>query len=109
VSEIEPVVVGVQETEDVDPVGELIVPTSVAPAKNSTLLTVAGETATAVADRVVDVPTTNEAPATGAVIATDGAVILTFTITEVALAPLESVTLAVSAVTPAAVGTQLKV
>jgi hypothetical protein len=70
---------------------------------------VAGATALAVAETVVAVPRATVEPATGAVNATLGAVILTFTITEVALAPLESVTFAVNAVTPAAVGTQLTV
>ena len=82
---------------------------SVVPEKNSTLLTVAGATGVAVAVRVALVPNTMAVPAVGAVRETEGPVTLTLTAVEVAVAPLESVTRAVNAVTPAADGVQVTV
>jgi hypothetical protein len=76
----------------------------VEPAKNSTLATVAVPTADALAVTVVAVPTVRDVPEVGAVIATDGAVTLTLTIGDVAVAPAESVTRAVMGNTPAADG-----
>lgn len=85
----------------------MAVPTKVVPAKKSTLETVDGETAAAVADKVTAFPTTTAAPAMGAEIATLGPVTFTFTAVEVATVPLESVTRAESDVMPAALGDQL--
>jgi hypothetical protein len=82
----------------------LVVPICVKPEKKSTRLTVAGDTALAVAETVVAAPTVTVEPVAGTVNATLGPVIFTFTIAEVVLAPVESVTLAVNAVIPATVG-----
>ena len=80
------------------------VPTSVAPAKKSTFVTVAGATELAVAVRATATPKVTPAPDVGAVSATLGTVTVTFTLADVTVVPLESVTRAVSAVTPEAVG-----
>ena len=80
---------------------------SVAPAKKSTLATVP-EGATGVAVIATTVPAVTVDPAVGAVIETEGAVTNTLTMLDVALTPLESVTLAVRAVIPAVVGVQSK-
>ena len=85
------------------------VPTSVAPAKKSTFVTVAEPTALAVAVSATGDPRVAPEPAVGAVSATLGAVTLTFAITDVIDTPFESVTRAVSAVIPAAVGVQFTV
>ena len=78
------------------------------PTKKSTFVTVAGATGVGVAVKVMGVPAAPEAPGARLVASvTLGAVTLTLTIGEVAVAPLESVTLEVRAKTPAAVGAQL--
>ena len=81
------------------------------PAKKSTRVTVAGATAIAVAARATGTPIVTVAPAPGAVRATLGAVTetLTFTTVEVTTVPSVSVTLAVNALIPVALGVQLKV
>ena len=108
VSEAAPVAVGVHVTELLDPeAGVLTVFTRVVPAKNSTLASVAAPTELAVAVSVTGVFTVTVDPAVGAVSATLGAVTLTLTIVDVTTVPLESVTLAVSAVIPEADGVQL--
>ena len=84
-------------------------PTSVAPAKKSTFVTVAGPVALAVAERATGLPNTTAVPAVGDVSATEGPVTLTFAINEVAVAANESVTRAVSETLPVAVGVQLTV
>ena len=104
-----PAVVGVQLTVDATPeAGALTVPTSVVPTKKSTLATVV-PTLAAVAVRGIGVTIgrVKIVPAVGAVRVTVGAVTMTFTIADVTAVPLESVTRAVSAVMPAAVGVQL--
>jgi hypothetical protein len=83
------------------------VPTNAVPAKKSTFVIVAGATAVAFAERVTELPRVTLVPAVGAVRATVGAVTLTFAIEETAVCPFESVTLAVTANTPAAVGVQV--
>ena len=106
VRETAPIAVGVQSKV----YGAVVsVPTSVAPAKKSTLVTVAAPTALAVAVSVTGVPRVAPEPAAGAVSAMLGAVTLTFTITDVIETPFESVTRAVRAVMPAAVGVQFTV
>ena len=83
----------------------MAVPTSVAPAKKSTFVIVPEVPGVALADNVVATPMATVDPATGAVRATVGAEgTMTLTTAEVAVAPAESVTRAVSAVTPEAVG-----
>ncbi len=79
----------------------------VLPEKKSTLLTDAGATGVAVAARVRGEPKVALVPVDGDVSATDGAVTFTLTMLEVAVAPLESVTRAVIAKIPDAVGGQL--
>ncbi|MCX6950592.1 MAG: hypothetical protein NTV51_00145 [Verrucomicrobia bacterium] len=97
--------VGVQVTEFDEPdAGPTTVPTSVVPAKNSTLASVAVPTAVAVAVSVTAELTLTVEPAEGAVNETLGAVTLTLTAVEVTVTPLESVTRAVREVMPAAVG-----
>ena len=101
-----PAVVGVQLTVDATPeAGALTVPTSVVPAKKSTLATVV-PTLAAVAVRAIGVTIgrVKIAPAVGAVRMTVGAVTFTLTMAEVTAVPLESVTRAVNAATPEAVG-----
>ena len=83
------------------------VPTSVAPAKKSTLVTVAVPTALALATSAVAVPSVTDVPATGLVSVTVGAVTLTLTTDDVTWVLLESVTRAVSAVMPDAAGVQV--
>ena len=103
-----PAVVGVQLTVDATPeAGALTVPTSVVPAKKSTLATVVLKLAVAVRGIGVTIGRVKIVPAVGAVRVTVGAVTMTFTIADVTAVPLESVTRAVSAVMPAAVGVQL--
>ena len=107
VSDTAPVAVGVQLTVEVAPdTGLLTVPTSVAPAKKSTL-EIVPLAAVATALRETADPSVAPEPPAGAVSATVGAVTLTLTVEEVTIVPLESVTLAVSAVIPEAVGVQL--
>ena len=107
VSEAAPAVVGGQLNETELDAGLFTVPTTALPERNSTLLTVAGLTAVAVAVSVVAEFVSSVAPAEGAVSETLGAVTLTLTIVEVAVVPLESVTFAVSAMMPEADGVQL--
>ena len=72
------------------------------------MVTVAGATEAAVAVKAMGVPTEPEVPA-GRFVASDtlGAVTLTLTMGDVAVAPFESVTLAVSVKIPEADGAQL--
>jgi hypothetical protein len=76
----------------------------VVPKKKSTFVTVAGVTAVAFAVMTKAAPKVTPAPEVGAESATLGAVTVTFTLAVVTWVPLESVTRAVSAVTPEAVG-----
>ena len=102
-----PAALGVQLTVEVTPeTGLLTVPTSVAPAKKSTL-EIVPVAAVATALRETADPSVTPEPPAGAVSATVGAVTLTLTVEEVMVVPLESVTLAVSAVMPEADGVQL--
>ena len=79
-------------------------PTSVVPTKKSTFVTVAGVTAVAFAVTKKAAPKVTPAVEVGAESATVGAVTMTFAIADVTVVPFESVTRAVSAVTPATVG-----
>jgi hypothetical protein len=108
VNETLPVEVGVHVTVNG---AELEVPRRVVPAKKSTLVTVAGATGVAVAVRDVETPRVTTAPESGFERATVGALLVTVTLTmpEVATTPLESVTRAVSAAAPVALGTQVAV
>ena len=84
-------------------------PTRAVPAKKSTLVIVAGATGVAVAVSAVIAPRVTPAPAVGLVRTTLGAVTFTLTTEEVTAVPFESVTRAVRAVIPEAVGVQLTV
>ena len=109
VNDTAPVAVGVQLKVAVTlaaGVAGVKVPRNAAPAKKSTLETVP-LAALAVALRGTWVPSVTVVPAVGVVRATLGPVTETLTMLEVAEAPVESVTLAVSAVMPAAVGVQV--
>ena len=84
------------------------VPRNAAPAKNSTLETVAVPEALAVAWSGTATPIVKPAPAVGGVSATAGAAVtVTLIVAEVTVVPFESVTFAVRAVIPEAVGVQL--
>ena len=109
VNDTAPVAVGVQLKVAVTlaaGVAGVKVPRNAAPAKKSTLETVP-LAAVATALRDVAVPRITPAPAVGAVSATVGAVTLTLTMVDVIVVPFESVTFAVRAVIPEAVGVQL--
>jgi hypothetical protein len=82
---------------------------TVVPARKSTRVTLAAPTALAVAVMVVGAEISTLVLGVGEVIATLGAVTVTFTLDEVTTVPFESVTLAVRAVMPATVGVQLTV
>ena len=85
-------------------------PTTVVPERKSTRVTVVPLLAAAVALNVAAVPSVNDAPLVGAVretVGTPAAATVTLTAEEVMVAPLESVTRAVSAAAPVAVGVQL--
>jgi hypothetical protein len=104
VNEAAPNAVGVQFTEK----GAVVaVSISVVPTKNSTFVTVAGATGVEVAVSATATPSVTPEPAVGLVMATLGAVTFTFTTEEVTAVPFVSVTLAVRAMMPAAVGIQL--
>ena len=110
VSDAIPAAVGVQEKLYVEPaVGAKAVPTTVVPERKSTRATVVPLLATAVALTVAAVPSVSDEPLVGAVSETVGtpAATVTLTVEEVMAAPLESVTRAVSAAAPVAVGVQL--
>ena len=110
VSVVIPAAVGVQEKLYVEPVvGAKAVPTTVVPERKSTRVTVVPLLAAAVALNVAAVPSVSDAPLVGAVRETVGTPAATVTLTaeEVMVAPLESVTRAVSAAAPVAVGVQL--
>lgn len=99
-----PAEVGVQSNVQGD---AFEVPSSVAPAKKSTLSTVAGVTASGAAVNVTVEPIGAGVP--GARLVTNetlGAVTFTFTTAEVAVAPFVSVARAVSAMMPEVVGVQ---
>lgn len=104
VIETEPAEAGIHETVYGE---EFAVPTSAVPAKKSTFEIVAGETAVAVAVSPTLVPTTTAAPEVGAEMAIVGPVTFTLTAVEVATVPLVSVTRAVSALMPVALGDQV--
>lgn len=76
------------------------------PARNSTFVILAGNTGVAVAASATTDPAVTVEPVVGLVRTTLGAVTLTLIIGDVAVRPLESVTLAVSATIPDAVGVQ---
>jgi hypothetical protein len=88
-------------------VGAKAVPTTVVPERKSTRVTVVPLLAAAVALNVAAVPSVSDAPLVGAVretVGTPAAATVTLTAEEVIVAPLESVTRAVSAKFPAVEG-----
>lgn len=104
VSEVEPTVLGVQSNE----YGAVVaVPTNVDPAKNSTFVTVAGETTVVLAVSVTADPEVTVVPAVGAESATLGPVTFTLTMVDVDVAPFVSVARADNAKIPVLVGVQL--
>ena len=81
----------------------------VVPTRKSTLVTVAGLTAEAVAIKGTLAPRMTPAPESGLVRVTEGMVMLTTAAGEVAVKPAESVTRAVRLAEPATEGVQGKV
>ena len=104
VRETAPVVVGVQFTVYGAEVAE---PTRVAPARKSTLATVAGDTAAAFATRGTTAPTVTPEPLKGLVKTTDGTVTLTTAGEETAENPPVSTARAVRLTEPAVDGIQV--